>query len=226
MKLLFSSLALVLCGVGLVSAQSQSAPAFSVASGTAAITTRLCADVSNVGSIYTVIANTSVTYICTQSAATVNGLSNGGAYTWVAIQGQGATPTNGTLTVATGKAVSINNSITLAGTDATTLTLPAVTSGIAAAYFCGATTGTTTCANTATGGTARVISGLATLASNTAVISGISPAFTSTSTFSCVGNDTTTRANVVQVANTSASSITITNTTGGSDVISYVCIGY
>jgi hypothetical protein len=41
-----------------------------------------------------------------------------------------------------------------------------------------------------------------------------------------VANDLTTRANPVQVANTSSSSITITNTTGASDVINYLCTGY
>ncbi len=104
--------------------------------------------------------------------------------------------------------------------------LPQQAGGIPAAYFCGATTGTTTCANTSGGRTARVFGGIATLASNSAVISGISPAFTSTSTYTCVANDLTTRANVVQVANTSSSSITITNTTGASDVINYICMGY
>ncbi len=91
--------------------------------------------------------------------------------------------------------------------------------------FCGATTGTTTC-TPATGISARTIGGIATLASNSAVISAISPAFTSTATFTCVANDITTRANVVQVVNTSSSSITITNTTGASDVISWICTGY
>ncbi len=91
--------------------------------------------------------------------------------------------------------------------------------------FCGATSGTTTC-TPATGQNARSIGGIATLASNSAVISGISPAFTSTATFTCVANDITTRANVVQVVNTSSSSITITNTTGASDVISWICVGY
>jgi hypothetical protein len=100
------------------------------------------------------------------------------------------------------------------------------TGGITSAYFCGATSGTTTCPNTATAGTARVIGGIATLSSNSAVISAISPAFTSTATFSCVANDITTRANPVQVVQTSSSSITITNTTGASDVINWVCIGY
>ncbi len=91
--------------------------------------------------------------------------------------------------------------------------------------FCGATSGTTTC-TPASGISARSIGGIATLASNSAVISAISPAFTSTSTFTCVANDITTRANPVQVANTSSSSITITNTTGASDVISWICVGY
>jgi len=107
-----------------------------------------------------------------------------------------------------------------------TVTLPTNTGGVPVAYFCGATTGTTTCANTSGGATARVIGGIATLASNSAVISSISPAFTSTSTFTCTANDITTRANPVQVANTSSSSVTITNTTGASDVISWLCVGY
>ncbi len=107
-----------------------------------------------------------------------------------------------------------------------TVGLPKQSGSLPTAYFCGATSGDSACANTSTGGTGRVFSGIATLSSNAAIISSISPAFTSTSTFSCVANDLTTRANPVQVANTSASSITITNTTGASDVINYVCVGY
>lgn len=111
-------------------------------------------------------------------------------------------------------------------TNTGTVTLPTTTAGVPVALFCGATTGSTTCANTSGGATARVFGGIATLASNTAVISSISPAFTSTSTFVCVANDLTTRANPVAIANTSSSSITITNTTGASDVINYICFGY
>lgn len=107
-----------------------------------------------------------------------------------------------------------------------TTSLPTITGSLPLAYFCGATSGDATCANTDTAGTGRVFGGIATLASNSAVISAISPAFTSTSTYTCVANDLTTRANPVQVANTSASSITITNTTGASDVINYLCVGY
>lgn len=91
--------------------------------------------------------------------------------------------------------------------------------------FCGATSGNATCAN-ATGVAARSIGGIATLVANSAVISGISPPFVSTSTFTCTANDITTRANPVQVVNTSTSSVTITNTTGATDVISWNCVGY
>ncbi len=107
-------------------------------------------------------------------------------------------------------------------TVSTLATVPLQTS---TAFYCGATTGTTTCPNTSVG-TPRWLGGVATLASNSAVISGISPAFTATTTFSCVGNDITTRANPVQVISTSTTSITITNTTGASDVINWVCVGY
>lgn len=125
---------------------------------------------------------------------------------------------------ATSGTVTVNPPTGALGT--VTVTTPKQTGALPTAYFCGATSGSTTCANTATNGTARVFGGIATLSSNTAVISGISPAFTSTSTFTCVANDLTTRANPVQVANTSTSSITITNTTGASDVINYICVGY
>lgn len=112
-------------------------------------------------------------------------------------------------------------------TNTGTETLPSLTGTIPVMINCGPTTGTTTCANTASAsGTVRVLYGVATLASNTAVISGISPAFAATTSFSCTGNDITTRANPVQVISTSTSSITITNTTGAADVINYVCVGY
>ena len=91
-------------------------------------------------------------------------------------------------------------------------------------YFCGATTGAATC-STATGITARTIGGVATLASNSAVIT-FTTGFTATTTYSCVANDVTTRANVVQMVPTSATSATITNTTGASDVVNWICSGY
>jgi hypothetical protein len=66
--------------------------------------------------------------------------------------------------------------------------------------------------------------GTSTLSSNAATIT-FPVAFTSTTSFNCVANDVTTRANVVQMVPASASTATITNTTGGSDVIQWVCLG-
>lgn len=171
------------------------------------------------------------------------------------------------VTVTSGKVLTVSNSLTLAGTDSTTMTFPTTsatlartdaantftgvqtfssapvlstgtitntgtitmptnTGGVPVLYGCGASSGNATCANTSGGATARVLTGLATLASNSAVISGISPAFTGTTTFSCTSNDQTTIGNPTKVLNTSSSSITISDTTGASDVVSYVCVGY
>jgi hypothetical protein len=107
------------------------------------------------------------------------------------------------------------------------LTLPSnVAGGIPLVIGCGATsTGTANCGNTATGGTAHIFSGQATLASNAQVIT-FGTAFTSTATYACVANDVTTRANVVQMVSTSASTATITNTTGATDAINWICVGY
>lgn len=91
--------------------------------------------------------------------------------------------------------------------------------------YCGATSGATATCTPSVGIGARTMAGVATLSSNASVIT-FSPAFTATTTFSCVGNDITTRANVVQVISTSTTSITITNTTGASDVINWSCVGY
>ena len=100
------------------------------------------------------------------------------------------------------------------------------TAGFPYVSFCGATSGATVnCANTTPPVTPRIIGGSATLASNASVVT-FAPAFTGTATFTCVGNDITTRANPVQVITTSTTSVTITNTTGASDVIQWVCIGY
>ena len=110
-------------------------------------------------------------------------------------------------------------------TNTGTVTLPTNTGGVPVVIACGATTGTAACANTATGATANVTFGKATLASNTATIT-LTPGYTSTSTFYCVANDITTRANPVQAVPASATTFTITNTTGASDVIQWICVGY
>lgn len=102
----------------------------------------------------------------------------------------------------------------------------AVPAGTPYVSFCGATTGgAANCANTNPGTNAHVIGGSATLAANAQVVT-FAPAYTSTATYTCVANDITTRANVVQAVPTTAATMTITNTTGATDVIQWVCVGY
>lgn len=119
------------------------------------------------------------------------------------------------------------NSPVLSGfTNTGTETTPSTTGGIPILIACGTTSGATAnCANTNVGATAKIYFGKATLASNASTIT-LSPGFTSTSTFYCEGNDVTTRANPVQVVPASATTITITDTTGATDGIQWVCQGY
>lgn len=110
-----------------------------------------------------------------------------------------------------------------------TFTLPAFASGggIPVAIDCGSTgSGNQTCSPTTTTGLTKIIAGHSTLSSNAAVITlPASSAYTSSTTYDCVGNDITTRANPVQVVPTNGTTFTITNTTGASDVIQWVCVG-
>jgi hypothetical protein len=65
---------------------------------------------------------------------------------------------------------------------------------------------------------------VSTLAGNTQVVT-FAPGFSATTSYTCVANDVTTRANVVQAVPTSATTMTITNTTGAADAINWICIG-
>lgn len=93
---------------------------------------------------------------------------------------------------------------------------------------CGNTgTGNQTCAPGASGANFRIgmtYTGQSTLSTNAATIT-FPFSFTSTTSFFCVANDVTTRANPVQMVPASASTATITNTTGASDVIQWSCSG-
>ena len=83
------------------------------------------------------------------------------------------------------------------------------------------TCGTTTiCSNTGQA-SPRIVWGTVTLASGTAAVGGMT-AWTSTTSFVCTPNDTTT-AGGAKIANTSTTSITVTG--GTSDVVNYVCVG-
>lgn len=121
------------------------------------------------------------------------------------------------------------NSYTVATQSATGLNyLSTLTGGLPSSLFCGATSGSANCGNTNTLNTAKVYGGVATLAANTATITfnATNGGFTSSSTFTCVANDITTRANPVQMVPASGTTATITNTTGATDVINWICIGY
>lgn len=81
---------------------------------------------------------------------------------------------------------------------------------------------TTTCTATAMAGSIFVI-GKVTLSTGTATITGISPTYTSSTSYFCWANDITTPSNGAKAIPATASSITVTGT--GSDVVVYGCFG-
>jgi hypothetical protein len=103
--------------------------------------------------------------------------------------------------------------------------LPDYAAALPAVFSCGSTgTGSQTCAPATANGKTQIYNGQSTLSSNAATIT-FPNTFTSTTSYFCVANDVTTRANPVQMVPASATTATITNTTGGSDVIQWVCVG-
>ena len=144
----------------------------------------------------------------------------------------------GTVSGTTLAATNATNQVTLGTTNTTTLSAPApgspitltlpsgASGGVAAVYSCGSTgVGSQTCSPAAANSLTKIYNGQSTLSSNTATITFAQGGFTSTTSFFCVANDVTTRANPVQMVPASATTATITNTTGGSDVIQWLCIG-
>lgn len=110
-------------------------------------------------------------------------------------------------------------------TAANVITFGNATGPVPTVYSCGASLAAAgACANTATG-TFHMITGSALLSGSTSTITGISPAFASATSWWCVANDITTRANPVQAIPASVSTLTITNTTGATDLIQFMCAG-
>lgn len=106
-----------------------------------------------------------------------------------------------------------------------TLTLPNATASVPVLFDCGTTgSGSQTCTPAAAAATTKVYAGHSTLAASAATIT-FSVGFTSATSYECVANDVTTRANVVQMVPASATTATITNTTGATDVIQWICAG-
>ena len=94
------------------------------------------------------------------------------------------------------------------------------------AQTCGA--GGATCAATSIAATLKIVQGYGTLSSNTLAITGMSPAFTSASTYTCVAqspSSTTATVGVATAGYVSGSAVTFTGS-GASDTFRYLCIGY
>jgi hypothetical protein len=109
---------------------------------------------------------------------------------------------------------------------AATLTLPGITGGLPVLLDCGSTgSGNQTCSPVAATTATKMYVGTSTLSGSAAIIT-FPTAFAATTSYQCVANDITTRANPVQMLSTSTNTATITNTTGATDVINWVCAGY
>ena len=97
---------------------------------------------------------------------------------------------------------------------------------IPAMQSCGTTS---SCAATAIATTARIVYGSAPLVSgtpSTVTITGISPAFSSSSSYVCSATDVTAAtSNLLSVANVSGSSFTITGPATNTNTINYICVG-
>lgn len=135
------------------------------------------------------------------------------------------TLTNKTLTSPTITGASLSNAAMSSISNTGTLLLPTTSGGIPIVLDCGATgTGDQTCAPATAAVTTKIYAGQSTLASNAAIIT-FPTAFAATTSYRCVADDITTRANPVQMLSTTVSTATITNTTGASDVINWICVG-
>ena len=182
-----------------------------------------CAYGPQVGNFWNQIGgSTNGAFVCEQT-----GNSTLPTFAWVPIQLQPAgSGTTGTLAVANGKAAAISNSITLAGTDATTYTFPTTAITVSGAILtdCGSSA---SCATPTTrSATMKAVTGtIAFSAATTASVTGISPAFTSATSYTCSvynGSHNYTWNFTTQTT----TGFTLTAGTSNSDVWAYSCLGY
>lgn len=186
-----------------------------------------------VGAIAVKSGATSVFATSTAGATTVNSsgtnqtLSLNGSGTGKVTLADGTDTTKKLIVDPSGATTATATTIAASQTAARTLTLPDFTGGLPVTLDCGSTgSGNQTCTAAAATVLTKIIVGHSTLSSNAAVVTfPNSLAFTSNTSYECLANDITTRANVVQMLTTSSTTATITNTTGASDVVSWMCIG-
>lgn len=130
------------------------------------------------------------------------------------------TLTNKTITSPTITTPTMVSGVSGAGT----YTFPSNTGGMPVVVSCGSS-GTADCANTATGATAKMFVGTTTLTAGSATISGLSPAFTSSQTGSCVGMDQSGASGVLaEVVLQGVSSLSIGGS--GTGTVWWMCVGY
>lgn len=172
-----------------------------------------------------VLATSTVGATTVQSVGTNQTLTLNGSGSGKVTLADGTDVTKQLVINPSGATTATATTLNVSQTVARTLTAPDSTGGLPVVISCGSTgVGNQTCSPAAATVKTQVVNGSSTLSSNAAVITFAS-AFTSTTSYFCVANDITTRANPVQMLSTSASTATITNTTGASDVIQWICVG-
>jgi len=124
---------------------------------------------------------------------------------------------------ATTGTVTLNPATGALGTES--LSLPVNAGGLPIVESCGSTgSGNQTCSVAAVTPKTQIYVGESTLAANAANIT-FPNGFTSSTSYFCVANDVTTRANPVQMIPSSGTVAAITNTTGATDVVQWICLG-
>lgn len=155
---------------------------------------------------------TSATVARTDAANTFTGTQTIGALVDTTVNGNTITTGTGTLTLGSGVITMPNATVSMIGTGA---------------QACGATA---TCSATAAT-SQKVVTGSGTLVSGTPstfALTGISPAFTSSSTYLCNAVDTTTVATSIGVLTAgyvSGSAVTFTGPNTNTDTFRYSCVG-
>jgi hypothetical protein len=115
----------------------------------------LAGNLTTSGSFATTLTATATTALTLPTTGTLATLAGSEALTNKTINGLTVTSSTGTLTVANSKTVTVNNTLTLAGTDSTTMTFPSTSSTVMTLAQPGTLTGSLTLrAGTATAGTA------------------------------------------------------------------------
>ena len=131
-----------------------------------------------------------------------------------------------------GATTSTNSAIVISPSSSRVYSFPdaSITVSGAKATECGTSAGA--CSGTSIGATLKIMRGTATASSgspSTVTITGMTPAFTATTTYSCFAEDYTTAANnftVISGGYVSTSSVTFTGPASVTDVIRWTCIGY